>query len=104
MRNVFYYLSALLLLVGCSKQSGLKDSDPALFREYITGFSAGTISADGPIEVVLTEAPDEDKIKDIDPSQLFEFSEKVEGSVVFLRAWSTIRSMALSSTWTNFLR
>ena len=83
MRNVFYYLSALLLLVGCSKQSGLKDSDPALFREYITGFSAGTISADGPIEVVLTEAPDEDKIKDIDPSQLFEFSEKVEGSVVF---------------------
>ena len=72
-----------LLLVACSKNNGQKDSDPTLFREYITGFSAGTIPANGPIEVILTEALSEDKIKDLDTSKLFEFSPAVEGKVIF---------------------
>ena len=83
MKNFFYYLMACLLLVACSKNNRQKDSDPTLFREYITGFSAGTIPANGPIEVILTEALSEDKIKDLDTSKLFEFSPAVEGKVIF---------------------
>ncbi|MFC2273834.1 MAG: hypothetical protein ACFNLX_05015, partial [Capnocytophaga granulosa] len=74
---------ACLLLVACSKNNGHKDSDPALFREYITGFSAGTIPANGPIEVILTEALSEERLKDLDTSKLFEFSPAVEGKVIF---------------------
>ena len=83
MKDFFYYLMACLLLVACSKNNRQKDSDPTLFREYITGFSAGTIPANGPIEVILTEALSEDKIKDLDTSKLFEFSPAVEGKVIF---------------------
>ena len=83
MKNFLFYLMACLLLVACSKNNGHKDSDPALFREYITGFSAGTIPANGPIEVILTEALSEERLKDLDTSKLFEFSPAVEGKVIF---------------------
>ena len=83
MKNIFSYFMVFLLLVACSKNNGQKDSDPALFSEYITGFSAGTISADGPIEVILTEALSEERLKDLDTSKLFEFSPAVEGKVIF---------------------
>ena len=54
MKNFFTFFIALFLVASCAKKGGFKDSDPTLFKEYISGFSSGSISADAPIEVVLT--------------------------------------------------
>lgn len=82
MKKLSFLFIFLLLLASCGKNASQKDSDPSLFREYITGFSSGIISADSPIEIVLTESLSEEKIQNIDIDKLFELSPKVEGKVI----------------------
>ena len=78
MKNFFTFFIALFLVASCAKKSGFKDSDPTLFKEYISGFSSGSISADAPIEVVLTQL-DSKALEGVEVDKLFDFSPKVEG-------------------------
>ena len=83
MKNYLSILVVLCLFVSCKKNNGYKDSDPTLFKEYITGFTSGLISTEEPIEVLLTESLDIEQIENIDTEKVFEFSPKVDGYATF---------------------
>ena len=93
MKNFFTFFIALFLVASCAKKGGFKDSDPTLFKEYISGFSSGSISADAPIEVVLTQL-DSKALEGVEVDKLFDFSPKVEGK-------TTTKSLSM---WTSSLK
>jgi hypothetical protein len=83
--KVFYLLIALVLSQSCSKKSAADfDSDFALFKEYITGFSSGYVSVHSDIRVQLAFNKSDWKPNQELDEDLFEISPKVDGKVVAL--------------------
>ncbi|GIZ16542.1 alpha-2-macroglobulin family protein [Capnocytophaga catalasegens] len=72
---------AIFVLFACSTDKE-QDSNPLLFKEYISGFSSGYISAYDPIRVIFTSAISEEKTKEISASKLFDISPNVKGKLV----------------------
>lgn len=85
MKNLqkLWFLGVFLLLSCGDKNSGFEESNPLLFKEYISGFTSGYIAADEPIRVILNTTLSEEKTKNISASNLFEISPKVDGKLVF---------------------
>lgn len=78
-------LSVFFLLNSCKKSSPEDfDSDFSLYRDYVTSFSSGTISANSDIQVGLAFSKAEWKPNQELDSDVFEISPDVDGKVVVL--------------------
>lgn len=83
--KVFCLLIALVMWQSCSKKSAADfDSDFALFKEYITGFSSGYVSVHSDFRVQLAFNKSDWKPNQELDDDLFEISPSVSGKVVAL--------------------
>lgn len=75
-----------LLLHSCSKKSGKDfDSDSSLYKDYITSFSSGVISAKADIQVGLAFTKKEWQVNHELDNSYFTVSPSAEGKVLFLQ-------------------
>jgi alpha-2-macroglobulin len=73
------------LLIACSKKSVADfNSDFLLFKEHISSFTSGIVSAQTDIRVVLTSDQKNWKVGDVLDTSLFEISPSIDGKVVAL--------------------
>ncbi|MBF6641236.1 hypothetical protein IVB69_07070 [Flavobacterium sp. J49] len=78
-------LVAILLLQSCSKKSASDfDSDPSLYKDYITGFSSGFVSVNSDFRVQLAFNKSDWKPNQELDEDLFDISPSVRGKVVAL--------------------
>lgn len=84
MKNVYKLcFLGIFILFSCGRKTNFEESNPMLFKEYISGFTSGYIAVDEPIRVIFNTMPSEEKTKDLSAGKLFEISPKVDGKVVF---------------------
>ena len=81
MKKLSLVLIALLLVFSC-KKNGNFNSNPLAFKDYISGYTSGMISAHSGIKILLNEPLSQEKMDKINDLHLFEISPKVEGKVV----------------------
>lgn len=78
-------LFTFLLFQACNRKSAADfNSDFSLFREHISGFTAGIVSAHSDIRVVLAVDKKEWKANQVLDTDLFDISPRVDGKVVAL--------------------
>lgn len=83
--KIFGLFVAILLLQSCSKKSTSDfDSDPSLFKDYITGFSSGFASVSSDFRVQLAFNKSDWKPNQELDDDLFDISPSVSGKVVAL--------------------
>jgi uncharacterized protein YfaS (alpha-2-macroglobulin family) len=83
--KIFGLFVAILLLQSCSKKSVSDfDSDPSLFKDYITGFSSGFVSVHSDFRVQLAFNKTDWKPNQELDTNLFDISPSVSGKVVAL--------------------
>ncbi|WP_284653753.1 alpha-2-macroglobulin family protein [Flavobacterium terrisoli] len=83
--KIFGLFVAILLLQSCSKKSASDfDSDPSLFKDYITGFSSGFVSVNSDFRVQLAFNKSDWKPNQELDDDLFDISPSVSGKVVAL--------------------
>lgn len=83
--KIFGLFVAILLLQSCSKKSASDfDSDPSLFKDYITGFSSGFVSVNSDFRVQLAFNKSDWKPNQELEEDLFDISPSVSGKVVAL--------------------
>jgi len=86
MKLVLFLTVITLLLHSCSKKSGKDfDSDPFLYRDYITSFSSGLISTKADIQVGLAFTKKEWQVHHELDNNYFTVSPAAEGKVLFLQ-------------------
>ncbi|KGO87205.1 membrane protein [Flavobacterium rivuli WB 3.3-2 = DSM 21788] len=86
MKLVLFLTVITLLLHSCSKKSGKDfDSDPFLYRDYITSFSSGLISTKADIQVGLAFTKKEWQVNHEIDNNYFTVSPSAEGKVLFLQ-------------------
>jgi len=86
MKLVLFLTVITLLLHSCSKKSGKDfDSDPFLYRDYITSFSSGLISTKADIQVGLAFTKKEWQVNHELDNNYFTVSPAAEGKVLFLQ-------------------
>lgn len=86
LKLVLYFTVTTLLLYSCSKPSGKDfDSDFTLFREYVTSFSSGLISANSDIKVGLAFSKKEWQANQELDRDYFSVSPDVKGKVIYLQ-------------------
>ncbi len=80
-----YALFTFLLFQACNRKAAADfNSDFSLFKEHITNFSGGIVSAHSDIRVVLAVDKKEWKANQVLDSDLFDISPSVDGKVVAL--------------------
>ncbi|OYU81136.1 MAG: hypothetical protein CFE23_06505 [Flavobacterium sp. BFFFF1] len=85
-KNFVFAFFAFVLFQACSKKSAADfNSDPSLFKEYITDFTSGIIPAKSDIRVVLAFEKKQLKPGPLE-DDLFDISPNVDGKVVALSA------------------
>lgn len=83
--KIFGLFVAIFLLQSCTKKSASDfDSDPSLFKEYITGFSSGFVSVHSDFRVQLAFNKSDWKPNQELDDDLFDISPRVKGKVVAL--------------------
>lgn len=83
--KIFGLFVAIFLLQSCSKKSASDfDSDPSLFKDYITGFSSGFVSVSSDFRVQLAFNKSDWKPNQELDDDLFDISPSVRGKVVAL--------------------
>ncbi|MGC4041268.1 MAG: MG2 domain-containing protein [Flavobacterium sp.] len=83
--KIFGLFVAIFLLQSCTKKSiDDFDSDPTLFKEYITGFSSGFVSVNSDFRVQLAFNKNDWKPNQELDEDLFDISPSVSGKVVAL--------------------
>lgn len=84
-KGFVYVVFAFLLFQACGKKSAAEfNSDFSLFKEYITNFTGGLVSAKSDIRVVLAFEKKDWKANQVLDSGLFDISPSVDGKVVAL--------------------
>ncbi|CEN53508.1 exported hypothetical protein [Capnocytophaga canimorsus] len=64
MKKIALFLVAFVVLVGCNRGGkGSGNSDPLLYKEYISAFTGGIISSAEPIEITFNKEISEEKLK-----------------------------------------
>ncbi|MFK8283186.1 alpha-2-macroglobulin family protein [Capnocytophaga canis] len=84
MKNSFIILFIFFTALGCKKDGANFNSNPLIYKDYITGFSNGLVSAESHFKVTLNEAISQEKLDKIDNLKLFDISPRVKGKVVAL--------------------
>ena len=83
--KMFALFVAIFLWQSCTKKSASDfDSDPSLFKEYITGFSSGFVSVHSDIRVQLAFNKSDWKPNQELDDDLFDISPSVSGKVIAL--------------------
>ena len=82
-RKLVYVFFVFLIFQACGKKSDF-NSDFSLFKEYITSFTGGIVSAQSDIRVVLAFDKKEWKVNEVLDNDLFDISPSVDGKVVAL--------------------
>ncbi len=81
MKKIFLLSIALLTFFACKKDAAIFNSNPLLYKDYISGFSSGMISAESGFKILFNEAISQEKLDKINDLELFEISPKVKGKV-----------------------
>jgi len=83
--KIFGLFVALFLVQSCTKKSASDfDSDPFLYKEYITGFSSGFVSVNSDFRVQLAFNKSDWKPNQELDADLFDISPRVQGKIVAL--------------------
>ncbi|UPT72231.1 MAG: MG2 domain-containing protein [Flavobacterium sp. JAD_PAG50586_2] len=83
--KIFGLFVAIFLLQSCTKKSASDfDSDPSLFKDYITGFSSGFVSVSSDFRVQLAFNKSDWKPNQELDDDLFDISPRVSGKVIAL--------------------
>ncbi len=83
-RAVFLLAAVLCFFISCNRSGRENDSELAPFKDYITSFSSGTVSANADIVVGLTFSKSDWKPNQELPRDLFSISPNVDGKVIML--------------------
>ena len=81
MKKISLLLVALLTLFACKKNANF-NSDPMLFKAYISGYTSGLVSAHSEVKILLNQPIAQDKMDKIESLDLFSISPSVKGKVV----------------------
>ena len=81
MKRISLLLVALLTLFACKKNANF-NSDPMLFKAYISGYTSGLVSAHSEVKILLNQPIAQDKMDKIESLDLFSISPSVKGKVV----------------------
>lgn len=84
MKKIITLLIAITLVVACKKDKGAFNSNPLLYKSYISGFSQNVISATSPFQITFNSEIPQEKLKKIADLDLFSISPDVDGKVVAL--------------------
>ena len=88
MKNVFLFSVILLTtLFACKKETAIFNSNPLLYKDYISGFTSGIVSAESGFKILLNQAISQERLNKINDLDLFEFSPKVKGKVISLNPY-----------------
>jgi uncharacterized protein YfaS (alpha-2-macroglobulin family) len=82
-RRLVYVFFVFFIFQACGKKSDF-NSDFSLFKEYITSFTGGIVSAQSDIRIVLAFDKKEWKVNQVLDNDLFDISPSVDGKVVAL--------------------
>lgn len=82
-RGLVYVFFVFFIFQACGRKSDF-NSDFSLFKEYITSFTGGIVSAQSDIRVVLAFDKKEWKVNEVLDDDLFDISPSVHGKVVAL--------------------
>ncbi|MBF4514823.1 hypothetical protein IRZ71_00615 [Flavobacterium sp. ANB] len=82
-RGLVYVFFVFFIFQACGRKSDF-NSDFSLFKEYITSFTGGIVSAQSDIRVVLAFDKKEWKVNEVLDNDLFDISPSVDGKVVAL--------------------
>ncbi len=82
--QLFALVTVFFILNSCKKSPSDFDSDFVLFKDYVTSFSSGTISANADIQVGLAFSKNEWKPNEELDNDIFDISPSVDGKVVLL--------------------
>ncbi len=84
-KNLITLSFLFLLLAACTKKSAIDfNSDFLLFKEHISSFTSGMVSAQTDIRVVLTTDQKNWNVGDVLDTNLFDISPSIDGKVVAL--------------------
>ena len=84
-KNLVYVLFVFFMFQSCSKKSPSDfNSNFSLYKEYISNFTGGIVSAQSDIRVVLAFNKKEWKVNQVLDNDLFDISPSVDGKVVAL--------------------
>ena len=73
MKKISLLLVALLTLFACKKNANF-NSDPMLFKAYISGYTSGLVSAHSEVKILLNQPIAQDKMDKIESLDLFSIS------------------------------
>jgi uncharacterized protein YfaS (alpha-2-macroglobulin family) len=82
-RGLVYVFFVFFIFQACGRKSDF-NSDFSLFKEYITSFTGGIVSAQSDIRVVLAFDKKEWKVNEVLDNDLFDISPSIDGKVVAL--------------------
>jgi len=82
--KLMLFVAVFFLVQSCKKSQENFDSDFTLYRDYITSFSSGMVSANADIQVGLFFSKPEWKLNQEIDNELFSISPDVDGKVAFL--------------------
>jgi alpha-2-macroglobulin len=84
-KNLLYVFFAIFMFQACSKKSAADfNSDFSIFKEQISSFTSGIVTAQSDIRVVLAVNKKDWKVNQVLEDNLFEISPSVSGKVVAL--------------------
>lgn len=81
MKKVIFSLVVFWAFFACKKDTTIFNSNPLLYKDYISGFSSGLVSAQTGFKILFNEAISQEKLDKINDLGLFEISPKVKGKV-----------------------
>jgi len=85
MKKFAFILSLFLVFQSCGRKSAIDfNSDPTLFKEYITSFASGIVSAQSDIRIVFAFDNKEWKINQVLDDNLFDISPSIDGKIIAL--------------------
>lgn len=82
MKKVVLVFVILLGLFACRRDTTSFNSNPLLYKDYISGFTNGLISAESGFKLTFNEPIQQDKLEKIADLDLFEIAPKVKGKVI----------------------
>ena len=83
-KGLVYVFIVLFIIQACNKKSSDFISDFSLFKEYVTSFTGGTVSAKSDIKVVFAFEKKEWKANQVLDNDLFDISPSIDGKVIAL--------------------
>ncbi|MDO4228280.1 MAG: MG2 domain-containing protein [Capnocytophaga sp.] len=81
MKKVIFFSMFFWVFFACKKDTMVVNSNPLLYKDYISGFTSGLVSARTGFKILFNKAIPQEKLDKINDLGLFEISPKIKGKV-----------------------